>query len=186
MTSDIGGYLTTNSGARLQQPYPGPAFSGADGYARGAYVYTNLAWAKPGNALYHGGDVWGEDSIAYMSPSRDFIVVVYCNCHSADNTVILAMSDAASLLINTYAGATASGPWLEVPASLPLRRTNSNFAFDYLTLIGVRYRVETSTNLLDWTTNVNGSNGQIATNLQSSFTDPNAAARKFYRAHLLP
>jgi len=186
MTSDLGDYLTTDTGARLQQPFPGPAFSGADGYARGAYVYTNLSWAKPGNALYHGGDVWGEDSIAWMSPSRDFIVVVYCNCHSADSTVALAMADAASLLINNYAGATASGPWLEVPAALPLRRLSTNFAFDYFTLIGVRYRVETSSDLQNWTTNNNGTNGQIATSLQSSFTDTNAATRKIYRARVMP
>ena len=185
MTSDIGTYLTASNGARLQQPFPGPSFAGADGYARGAYVYTNLSWAKPGNALYHGGDVWGEDSIAYMSPSRDFIVVVYCNCHSADTTVLLAMSDAASLLINAYAGVTASGPWLEVPTALPLRSVNNGFAFDYQTLIGVRYGVESSTDLKNWTTN-NGVNGQIATNLQSTFTDMNVTPQKFYRAHLLP
>ena len=185
MTSDIGDYLTPTNGARLQQPYPGPAFAGADGYARGAYVYTNLAWAKPGNALYHGGDVWGEDSIAYMSASRDFIVVVYCNCHTPDTTALLAMSDAASLLINTYAGAAASGPWLEIPTVLPPRPVTNGYAFDYLSLIGVRYRVESSVDLRAWVTN-NGANGQIATNLQSSFTDTNKAAFKFYRAHVLP
>ena len=186
MTSDLGDYITTNTGARLQEPFPGPSFVGADGYARGAYVYTNLSWAKPGNALYHGGDGWGEDSIAYMSASRDFIVVCYVNCHSADNTALLALSDAAALLINTYASAAASGPWLEVPAALPLRRQTNSYAFDYQTLIGVRYRVETSTNLQSWTTNANGTNGQIATSLQSSFTDTNLVARKFYRAHVLP
>ena len=186
VTSDIGDYLTAATGARLQQPFPGPTFSGADGYARGAYVYTNLSWAKPGNALYHGGDVWGEDSIAWMSPGRDFIVVVYANCHSADSSAILAMSDAASLLIGRYAGAAASGPWLEIPTDLPLRRVANGFAFDYLTLCGVRYRVETSPDLQNWTTNNNGTNGQIATSLLSSFTDTNAAPMKFYRAHLLP
>ena len=186
MTSDLGNFLTTATGARLQQPFVGPSFAGADGYARGAYVYTNLSWATPGNALYHGGDVWGEDSIAWMSASRDFIVVVYCNCHSADSTVALAMGDAAALLINSYAGVAASGPWLELPAALPLRRVTNNFAFDYLTLTGVRYRVETSIDLQNWTTNNNGTNGQIATSLQSSFTDTDSATQKFYRARLLP
>ena len=186
MTSDLGDYLTAATGTRLQQPFPGPAFAGADGYARGAYVYTNLSWAKPGNALYHGGDAWGEDSIAWMSPGRDFIVAVYANCHSVDNTAILALSDAASFLIGVYAGAAASGPWLETPSNLPLGRLPNGFVFDYLTLVGVRYRVETSSDLQNWTTNNNGTNGQIATSLQSSFTDTNTATRKFYRAHVLP
>jgi len=35
-----------------------------------------------------------------MSPSRDFIVIAYVNCDSADNSTILAMSDAASFLID--------------------------------------------------------------------------------------
>jgi CubicO group peptidase (beta-lactamase class C family) len=185
MTSDIGNYLSSATGARLQQPYPGPSFAGADGYSRGAYVYTNLAWATPGNALYHGGDVWGEDSIAWMSPSRDFIVIVYANCHSADNTTVLAMSDAASLLINTYAGAVPSGPWLEIPSAQPLRRITNGFAFNYLTLIGVRYRVESSSDLNNWVTN-NGANGQTATSLQSSFLDINPTSAKFFRAHIMP
>jgi len=185
MTSDLGNYLTAATGARLQQPYPGASFVGADGYSRGAYVYTNLAWATPGNALYHGGDVWGEDSIAWMSPSRDFIVIVYVNCHTADNTAILALSDAASLLINAYAGAAASGPWLEIPAALPLRRLANGFAFDYLTLIGVEYRVESSSDLKNWVTN-NGANGETATSLQSSFSDTNPATTRFFRAHVLP
>ena len=185
MTSDLGSYLSASNGLRLQQAFPGPAFSGADGYSRGAYVYSNLTWALPGNALYHGGDGWGEDSIAWMSPSRDFIVVAYVNCHSADNSAILAMSDAASYLINTYSGATASGPWLELPTALPPRPATNGYAFDYLSLIGVRYRVESSANLQTWATN-NGANGQIATNLLSSFTDTNKATLKFYRVHLLP
>jgi hypothetical protein len=54
-----------------------------------------------------------------------------------------------------------------------------------LSLIGVRYRVESSVDLRAWATN-NGANGQIASNLQSSFTDTNKADLKFYRVHLLP
>jgi hypothetical protein len=120
-----------------------------------------------------------------MSPSRDFIVIAYVNCHSADNSAILAMSDAASFLINTYSSATASGPWLEIPTVLPPRPVTNDYAFDYLSLIGVRYRLESSVDLRAWVTN-NGTNGLIATNLQSSFTDTNETAFKFYRVHVLP
>jgi len=95
------------------------------------------------------------------------------------------MSDAATFLINTYSGATASGPWLEIPTLSPPRPVTNGYAFDYLSLIGVRYRVESSLDLRAWVTN-NGANGQIATNLQSSFTDTNKAAAKFYRVRLLP
>jgi CubicO group peptidase (beta-lactamase class C family) len=184
-TSDLGNFLTPSNGLRLQQAFPGPAFTGADGYSRGAYVFSNLTWALPGNAIYHGGDVWGEDSLMWMAPSRDFIVVAYANCHSADNTAVLALSDAANYLILTYSGAPASGPWLEVPTVLPPRAVTNGYAFDYLSLIGVRYRVESSVDLQTWVTN-NGTNGQIATSLQSSFTDTNKANLTFYRVHLLP
>jgi len=118
-----------------------------------------------------------------MSPGRDFIVIAYVNCHSADNSAILAMSDAASFLISTYSGATASGPLLEIPTVLPPRPVTNGYAFDYLSLIGVRYRVESSVNLRTWATN-NGANGQIALNLRSSFSDTNRVAFKFYRVHL--
>jgi hypothetical protein len=80
---------------------------------------------------------------------------------------------------------TASGPWLEIPTVLPPRPATNGYAFDYLSLIGVHYRVESSANFQTWVTN-NGANGQIATNLQSSFTDTNKATLKFYRVHLLP
>ena len=186
MTSDLGDYLTTATGARLEQPFPGPSFAGADGYGRGVNVHTNSSWAKPGNGLYHGGDVWGNDSIACMSPGRDFIVVAYVNCHPVDSSAILAMSDAANLLISSYAGVLASGPWLEIPTDFPPRRLTNGSAFDYLTLCGVRYRVETSRDLRSWITNNNGANGQIATSLRSSFMDTNLAPQKFYRARVLP
>jgi hypothetical protein len=74
---------------------------------------------------------------------------------------------------------------LEIPTALPPRPVTNGYAFDYLSLIGVRYRVESSVDLHTWATN-NGANGQIATNLQSSFTDTNRAALKFYRVRLLP
>ncbi|HWY77444.1 MAG TPA: hypothetical protein VN281_17625 [Verrucomicrobiae bacterium] len=51
MASDLGGYLTASNGLRLQQAFSGPALAGADGYSRGAYVYSNLTWALPGNAV---------------------------------------------------------------------------------------------------------------------------------------
>src|SRR5213075_1599447 len=47
-----------------------------------------------------------------MAPARDFIVVVFTNCRSADNSTALALDDVAGLLVSRYSGATASDPWL--------------------------------------------------------------------------
>src|SRR6266487_2545076 len=92
--------------------------------------------------VLYPGNIWGEDTVVWIAPARDFIVVVFTNCGSADNSTALALDDVAGLLVSRYSGATASGPWLEAPTALPLRLVGNSFAFDYLTLPGVSYVVE--------------------------------------------
>jgi len=182
MTSDISDYLTAATASRLQR-----AFTGTEGYGRGIYV-VNRSWAAPGQALNHGGDIWGEDTVVWMAPARDFIVVVFTNCRSADNSTALALDDVAGLLVSRYSDATASGPWLEAPTALPLRLVGNSFAFDYLTLPGVSYVVEISSDLSNpasWAP-ANGTNGQIATGLQGSYSDTTQGIRRFFRAKAVP
>ena len=120
-----------------------------------------------------------------MAPARDFMVVVITNCRSADSSTVLALDDVAALFVTRYSGGTASGPRLETPVFLSLRRVNRNFAFDYLTLPGVPYIVETSPDLSNWTS-ANGAGGQTATSLQTSYIDTNPGPRKFCRAKAAP
>ena len=176
-TSSISDYLSSATGMRLQQAYTG---AGTEGYGRGILTY-NRSWALPGQALAHGGDIFGEDTQVWVAPALDFIVVIYANCSSSNTNTGLALNDAATLLVLRYSAAIASGPLLEAPSALPLRSVGNSFAFDYLTLPGVSYAVETSSDLKSWTS-ANGPIGQTATSLQSSFIDTNPGASKFYRA----
>lgn len=106
-TSDNSNYLTLATSARLQQPY-----TGSEGYGRGIYA-VNRSWATPGQALNHSGDIFGQDTVVWMAPARDFIVIVFANCRSADNSTSLALDDAASLLVSRFSSAVAIGPFLE-------------------------------------------------------------------------
>jgi len=131
--------------------------------------------------LAHGGDIFGEDTQVWVAPALNFIVVIYANCSSTNPNTGLALNDAATVLVLRYSAVTAAGPLLETPSALPLRNLDGGFAFDYLTLPGVPYAVETSTDLKIWNP-TNGAYGQTATSLQSTFTDNSPGIKKFYRA----
>jgi len=176
-TSSLSDYLSSATGTRLQQAYTG---AGTEGYGRGIITY-NRSWALPGQALAHGGDIFGEDTQVWVAPALDFIVVIYANCSSTNTNTGNALNDAATVLVLRYSASPASGPLLETPSALSLRSVGTSFAFDYLTLPGVPYAVETSSDLKSWTP-ANGASGQTATSLQSSFTDTNPGTKKFYRA----
>ena len=106
MAGAAGDYLSPATALRLQQPFAGTA-----GYSRGIDV-TDRKWASPGHALTHAGDIFGEDTVVWMAPAKDFIVVVFTNCRSLDDSTALALDDAAGLLVSRYADAPASGPRL--------------------------------------------------------------------------
>lgn len=181
-TSGISDYLSAATGTRLQQAYTG---AGTAGYGRGIITYTNQPWALPGLALAHGGDIFGEDTQVWVAPALDFIVVIYANCSSTNTNTGLALNDAATLLVLRYYASVASGALIEAPSALPLRSVNSSFAFDFYTLPGLSYKVETSPDLNTWST-ANGASGQTATSLQTTFTDVAPGTRKFYRAKTGP
>jgi CubicO group peptidase (beta-lactamase class C family) len=178
-TSDISDYLTPATATRLQQP-----FTGSEGYGRGVFAF-NRSWATPGQALNHSGQIFGHDTVFWMAPARDLIVVVFANCQAADDSAVLAMDDAASLLVSRFSSVTASGPMLETPTCLLPRFVDGKFSFDFLSLPGVRYLVQTSPDLITWNT-VNGATGQVAASLQSSYTDLTPALQKLYRISVAP
>lgn len=178
-TTDINDFLSRDTAAKLQR-----SFIGEEGYGLGVNIY-NRSWAAPGQALTHSGSTYGLNSIFWMAPARDFFLVAFANCYSADNTTSLALDDVARLLVGRYSGAAASGPIMEVPKALPLSFNSNNVAFEFLSLPGVRYSAEWSENLLEWFP-ATGASGQTATSLQTRFIDTKSGLRKFYRARALP
>jgi CubicO group peptidase (beta-lactamase class C family) len=177
VTSDLSDYLTPATATRLQKPY-----TGAEGYSRGIEA-VNRSWATPGQALTHAGDIFGQDTVVWMAPAKDLIIVVFTNCRSADNSTSLALDDVAGLLVTRYSGSVASGPLIELPSGLPPRRVGNDVEFDFLTLPGVPYLAETSPDLKTWTPSGNVA-GRAAKSLQSFYLDQNPGLKKFYRARV--
>ena len=175
-TSGISDFLSPATGTRLQQAYTG---AGTEGYGRGIITY-NRSWALPGQALAHGGDIFGEDSLVWMAPALDFIVVAFANCSAANSATSLALNDVATLLVGRYSASAASGPLLETPKIVSLA-AEGNVALGCQTLPGVSYVVEVSTNLMGGWTPVNGISGQPATKLVSVYSMTNNAMTVFYR-----
>ena len=83
-----------------------------------------------------------------------------------------------------YANALPSGPLLEDPAPSALV-VHDHAVFSYVTLPGLSYVVETSTNLSSWTP-ANGANGQTANSLVSAYSDSSFAPMKLYRVKAAP
>jgi CubicO group peptidase (beta-lactamase class C family) len=97
VTAESTGYLSAETAAKLKRPY-----IGVEGYGLGVSAY-NRTWATPGQALVHSGDIFGQDTVFWMTPSRDLIVAVYTNCLSAGTSTGLALDNAAGMLIGRYA-----------------------------------------------------------------------------------
>lgn len=176
-TSDISDYLTTASAERLQKP-----FIGAEGYGRGV-VAVDRSWATPGQALSHDGDIFGEGAVVWMAPARNLIVVVFTNCRSEGSEVPLGMDEVAGLLVGRYAGAFAKGPWLEQPRMGRIRADAGKLALELQTLPGVKYLLESSTALENWTV-IPGAIESPAGSFLQTYIETNPLAPKFYRLRL--
>ncbi len=180
-TGSIGTYLSTATFTRLQTPWTG---AGTEGYARGVAAY-NRSWATPGQALNHAGDIFGEDTVHWIAPARNFITIAFTNCRSDDSSTFYALDNAAGLLVGRYSNVTtATGPLLETPAAFTPTVTGGSCSFAFTSLPGVTYRIDTSTDLANWTP-ANRVNGQVATDLKTAYPDTSPGKRKFYRATAL-
>lgn len=95
-TKGFHGYLKPESVEKLQKP-----FSDNGDYALGVNS-VKRGWAKPGQALTHNGDIFGQNTVFWLAPANDLIVMVFTNCRSADNSTSQAMDAAASLLVKRF------------------------------------------------------------------------------------
>jgi CubicO group peptidase (beta-lactamase class C family) len=96
VTAESTGFLKAETAAKLKRP-----FIGVEGYGLGVAVY-NRTWATPGQALVHSGDIFGQDTVFWMTPSRDVIAAVYTNCRSDNTSTGLALDSAAGMLLARY------------------------------------------------------------------------------------
>jgi CubicO group peptidase (beta-lactamase class C family) len=97
VTAETTGFLKPETAAKLKRP-----FIGVEGYGLGVAAY-NRTWATPGQALVHSGDIFGQDTVFWMTPSRDVIVAIYTNCRSDDASTGSALDTAAGMLLQRYA-----------------------------------------------------------------------------------
>lgn len=97
VTAESTGYLSAETAAKLKRPY-----IGVEGYGLGVAAY-NRTWATPGQALVHSGDIFGQDTVFWMTPSRDVIAAAYTNCRSDSSSTGLALDNAAGMLLGRYA-----------------------------------------------------------------------------------
>jgi CubicO group peptidase (beta-lactamase class C family) len=96
VTAESTGYLSAETAAKLKRP-----FIGIEGYGLGVAAY-NRTWATPGQALVHSGDIFGQDTVFWMTPGRDVITAAYTNCRSDDTSTGLALDNAAGMLLGRY------------------------------------------------------------------------------------
>ena len=104
------GYLTPASVQKLRTP-----FRGSEGYALGVAA-VNRPWATPGQALNHNGDIFGQDSVFWVAPGRDFVLMAFTNTATGDGSSFSALDAAIGLLVTRYQNATPSGPLLDETA----------------------------------------------------------------------
>ena len=97
VTAETTGFLKPETAEKLKRP-----FVGVEGYGLGVAAY-NRTWATPGQALVHSGDIFGQDTVFWMTPGRDVIVAIYTNCRSDDASTGSALDTAAGVLLKRYA-----------------------------------------------------------------------------------
>ena len=109
--SNVQSYLSPNSVAKLQNP-----FLHADPFYGLGVFSVDRNWAWPGKALSHSGSIFGLQSVFWMAPAHDFMVMVFINCSEKETSLwdggFQAMDEVASEFIQRYLNARANGPLL--------------------------------------------------------------------------
>jgi D-alanyl-D-alanine carboxypeptidase len=118
--ADRNGYLKTETALKLQVRHQ-PDHE----YGLGVRVYDR-PWASPGPALHHGGSTAGLDSLFWVAPARDLVIVTFANCYAREGTLeegrasAEALDKVAGLLIKRFGQKAPEGPTLELPLVLSL------------------------------------------------------------------
>ncbi|CAF3787422.1 unnamed protein product [Rotaria socialis] len=90
------GYLSAATATKLKQPY-----IGIEGYGLGVLVF-NRTWALPGQALFHDGDAFGQNTVFWMASAKDLITISYTNCRSEDGITGRALDAAIGVVLAKY------------------------------------------------------------------------------------
>jgi CubicO group peptidase (beta-lactamase class C family) len=181
-------YLTTATRTKMLTPwFTGTAKTDNDYYAHGVYSIPSSAqpWAAPGVALNHLGDIFGEDTLFWAAPGKNFIVVMYANCAESDARSTNALNAVASLMINTYSGVTtAAGPYLEGPSNAAAVKSGNTFTLTAKTLPTGVYQLQSSTNFTTWT---NSGAAVTATDWTTNFAATiSGTQHPYYRIKTVP
>lgn len=107
---DGAGYLSAESARKLRTP-----FAGAEGYALGVGVLSR-AFAAPGMALNHTGDILGQTTLFWLAPEHDLILLAYTNTAARGSASAEGRNATASLLLSRYRDAPPRGPLLDATA----------------------------------------------------------------------
>lgn len=108
---DGAGFLRAETALKLRTP-----FAGDEGYALGVGAF-NRAFAAPGKALNHNGDILGETSLFWLAPEHDLMLLAFTNTAARGSASAEGRSATASLLLARYRDASLAGPHLD--SSLP-------------------------------------------------------------------
>jgi CubicO group peptidase (beta-lactamase class C family) len=173
-TAEMSDYLSAASAAALHQ-----AFSGSEGYGLGVSAYDR-SWATPGQALTHGGDIFGHRTVFWMAPEKDFFAIIFTNGRTSDNTTALALDDVASLLVGRYHASDGEGQILEVPSISESSDDDGEFSFRYATLPGVRYTLLKADGLSGWTP-LAGHTSILSHTHEKTYTGDDAADASLFR-----
>jgi CubicO group peptidase (beta-lactamase class C family) len=119
-TLDRSTYLAPETVLKLSGRY-----TAGEDYGLGVKVY-NFPWSSPGAALCHAGSIWGLDSLFWVAPAHDLVIVAFANCYARDGTLGEgrasgeALNKVADLLIKRFGQKPPAGPALEFPLVLSL------------------------------------------------------------------
>lgn len=170
-------YLANGTREHLLSPW-----IGSSGYARGV-VSVNRSWATPGVALNHTGDIFGEDTVFWASPGRDFVIVVFTNCRSNDTRTDYGLDAVASQMVTRYVSATPDGPYLESPFIQASAKTATTFSLTAATLPAGSYQLQRSPDLTNWT---DSGSAFEAVDWKSVFQVTTSAAHEYFRIRTSP
>ena len=162
--------------------------SGNDYYAHGVFVMpaSMQPWVgSTGQALNHGGDIFGEDTLFWVGTARNFIILLYTNAAIEGSADSNALNEIVTALINKYpSSSTVTGPYIDGPAMAAAAKSGSTFTLTGYTLPTGVYQLQSSTDLSTWT---NSGATVTATDFTTAFTATiSGTQHPYYRIKTVP